>query len=178
MITAWVKSPVQQEIVYELRRGGQVLAAGKTNAGAGLNRLTFRDLAGEPGAQGYTIRISGAQNGAGDDPVPENNSAKVLVGVQGPRPLLLVSSSPNSGLARLLSAGGMKIKLAAPQEVEWTLDSLAGYSGVLIENVPAEKITDRGMEQIASWVSGAGAGLMMTGGMKSYGPGGYFKSPL
>src|SRR5262245_51844703 len=178
MITAWVKSPLQQEIAYELRRGGQVLAAGRTNAGAGLNRLTFRDLAGEPGAQGYTIKISSAQNGAGDDPVPENNSAKVLVGVQGPRPLLLVSSSPNSGLARLLSAGGMKVKLAAPEDCEWSLDSLAQYSGALIENIPAEKITNRGMESIASWVSEAGAGLMMTGGKHAYGPGGYFKSPL
>src|SRR5262245_2854781 len=178
MITAWVKSPVQQEIAYELRRGGQVLAAGKTNAVAGLNRLTFRDLAGEPGAQGYTIKVSKSGAGASDDPVPENNSAKVLVGVQGPRPLLLVSPSSSSGLARLLSAGGMKIKLSAPEDCDWSLDSLAQYSGVLIENVPAEKITTRGMESIASWVSEAGAGLMMSGGKQSYGPGGYFKSPL
>src|SRR6185503_3328974 len=118
-------------------------------------------------------------NDAGaDDPVPENNSAKVLVGVQGPRPLLLISSSPNSGLARLLSAGGMKVKLAAPEDCDWSLDSLAQYSGMLIENVPAEKITNRGMDLIASWVSEAGAGLMMTGGKRAYGPGGYFKSPL
>src|SRR5215471_7428403 len=178
MITAWVKSPLQQEIAYELRRGGQVMAAGKTNAVAGLNRLTFRDLAGEPGAQGYTIRVFKNGAGASDDPVPENNSAKVLDGVQGPRPLLLVSSSPGSGLARLLSAGGMKIKLSAPEDCDWSLDSLAQYSGVLIENVPAEKITTRGMESIASWVSEAGAGLMMSGGKHAYGPGGYFKSPL
>ncbi|HEY8458910.1 MAG TPA: VWA domain-containing protein, partial [Blastocatellia bacterium] len=178
MITAWVKSPAQQEIAYELRRGGQVLAAGKTNAGVGLNRLTFRDIAAEPGAQGYTIRVSGAQGGAGDDPIPENNSAKVLVGVQGPRPLLIVSSSTNSGLARLLAAGGMNVKLAAPENCDWTLDSLAQYSGVLIENVPAEKIANHGMESIASWVSEAGAGLMMSGGKRAYGPGGYFKSPL
>jgi Mg-chelatase subunit ChlD len=176
MITAWVKSPLQQEISYELRRGGQLLAAGKTNAGMGLNRLTFRDLAGEPGAQGYTIRILGAQNA--DDPVPENNSAKVLVGVQGPRPLLLVSSSANSGLARLLAAGGMNVKPVTPENCDWTLDSLAQYSGALIENVPAEKITTNGMESIASWVSEAGAGLMMSGGKHAYGPGGYFKSPL
>ncbi|HEY6404332.1 MAG TPA: VWA domain-containing protein, partial [Blastocatellia bacterium] len=182
MITAWVKAPVQQEIAYELRRGGQVLAAGRTNAGVGLNRLTFRDFAGEPGAQGYTIRVSGAQNGAGDDPVPENNSAKVLVGVQGPRPLLLVSSSANSGansgLARLLVAGGMNVKLSTPENCDWTLETLARYSGVLIENISAEKITNNGMESIASWVSEAGAGLMMSGGRHAYGPGGYFKSPL
>src|SRR5262245_7222539 len=177
MITAWVKSPFQQEIAYELRRGGQILAAGKTNAGGGLNRLTFRDLAGEPGAQGYTIRVSGVQN-SGDDPVPENNSAKALVGVQGPRPLLVVATSQNSGLARLLAAGGMKVRVAAPEDCDWSLDSLAQYSGVLIENVPAEKITVRGMESINSWVSEAGAGMMMTGGKHAYGPGGYFKSPL
>jgi Mg-chelatase subunit ChlD len=178
MITAWVKSPVQQEIAYELRRGGQVLAAGKTNAVAGLNRLTFRDLAGEPGAQGYTIKVSKNGAGASDDPVPENNSAKALVGVQGPRPLLLVSSSTNSGLARLLSAGGIKVRLAMPEDCDWRLDSLAQYSGVLIENVSAGKITDRGMESIASWVSEAGAGLMMTGGRRAYGSGRYFQSPL
>ncbi len=174
MITAWVKSAQQQEIEFELRRGGQVLAAGKTNASVGLNRLTFRDLAGEPGAQGYTIKVKGA----GDDPVLENNTAKVLVGVQGPRPLLVVTSSQNSGLARLLAAGGMKIKVSSPEDCDWTLDSLAQYSGVVIENVPAEKITNRGMEAIAAWVSETGAGLMMTGGKQGYGPGGYFKSPL
>lgn len=174
MITAWVRSPAQQEIAYELRRGAQTLAAGKTNVSAGLNRLTFRDLAGEPGAQGYTIRVSGS----GDDPLPENNTAKVLVGVQGPRPLLVVTSSQNSGLARLLASGGMKINVSSPEDCDWSLDSLAQYSGVLIENVPAEKITERGMESIASWVTEAGAGLMMTGGKRAYGPGGYFKSPL
>jgi hypothetical protein len=34
------------------------------------------------------------------------------------------------------------------------------------------------MESIAAWVAETGAGLMMTGGKKAYGPGGYFKSPL
>src|SRR5262245_47555227 len=72
----------------------------------------------------------------------------------------------------------MKIRVAGPDDCDWSLDSLAQYSGVLIENVPAEKITERGMESIASWVSEAGAGLMMTGGRHAYGPGGYFKSPL
>jgi hypothetical protein len=174
MVTAWVRSPSQQEVAYELRRGGQTLVAGKTNVSSGLNRLTFRDLAGEPGAQGYTIRVAAGV----DDPLPENNTAKVLVGVQGPRPLLVVTSSQNSGLARLLASGGMKISVSPPDDCDWSLDSLAQYSGVLIENVPAEKITERGMESIASWVTDAGAGLMMTGGKRAYGPGGYFKSPL
>lgn len=174
MITAWVKSPVSQEINFELRRGGQTLAAGKTAVSAGLNRLTFRDLAEAPGAQNYSLKISGGY----DDPVPENNTAKILVGVQGPRPLLIVSSAENSGLARLLTGGGLKVKISKPEDCEWSLEALAQFSGVVIENVQADKITTRGMEAISAWVTETGAGLMMTGGKHAYGPGGYFKSPL
>lgn len=176
MITAWIKAPAQQEINYELRRSNQILAAGKTTVTAGLNRLTFRDGAGEAGVHSYALRISGASSND-VDPIPENNTAKMLVGVQGPRPLLVVTK-PDSGLARLLAAGGVKIKVLPPEQCEWSLDASAQYSGVLIENVPAEKITAPSMETIAAWITESGAGLMMTGGKQAYGPGGYFKSPL
>ncbi|MEP7337138.1 MAG: VWA domain-containing protein [Acidobacteriota bacterium] len=175
MITAWVKSPASQEVNFEMRRSGQVLATGKTNVTAGLNRLTFRDLAEAPGAQSYSIRIIGSN---ADDPIPENNTAKVLVGVQGPKPLLLVTSSDNSGLARLLTGGGLKLKTLKPEDCDWSLDALAQFSGVVIENVQADKITAHGMEAISAWVTETGAGMMMTGGKHAYGPGGYFKSPL
>ena len=174
MLTAWVKSPASQEISFELLRGGQVLAAGKTNVSAGLNRLTFRDLAEEPGAQRYSIRI----NGNSDDPIPENNSAQVLVGVQGPRPLLVITSAENSGLSRLLTGGGLKVKTSKPEDADWSLDALAGFSGIVLENVSANKVTERGMEALTAWVKETGAGLMMTGGKHAYGAGGYFKSPL
>lgn len=174
MLTAWVKSQASQEISFELLRGGQTLAAGKTNVSAGLNRLTFRDLAEEPGAQRYSIRITG---GSGD-PIPENNSAKILVGVQGPRPLLVVTSAENSGLARLLTGGGLKVKTSKPEDADWSLDALAGFSGVVLENVSANKVTERGMDALSAWVRETGTGLMMTGGKHAYGSGGYFKSPL
>lgn len=175
MLTAWVKSPASQEINFELLRGSQVLAAGKTNVTNGLNRLTFRDLAEAPGAQRYSIKINGNNS---DDPIPENNSARILVGVQGPRPLLVITSVENSGLARLLESGGLKVKTQKPEDCDWSLDALAGFSGVVIENVSANKITERGMLALSAWVTETGAGLMLTGGKHSYGSGGYFKSPL
>lgn len=174
MLTAWVKSPVSQEINFELLRGGQVLAAGKTNVSAGLNRLTFRDLAEDPGAHRYSLKISGGN----EDPIPENNSAKILIGVQGPRPLLVLSSTADSGLSQLLERGGLKVITAKPEDADWSLDALAGFSGVVLENVSANKITERGMDALTAWVKETGAGLMMTGGKHAYGAGGYFKSPL
>jgi hypothetical protein len=49
---------------------------------------------------------------------------------------------------------------------------------VILENVPAGQVGMSGMETLASWVEQTGSGLALTGGQKSYGPGGYYKSPL
>ena len=47
------------------------------------------------------------------------------VGVSGPRPLLHVSQSPDSGLARLLRAGGLEVKVSRPERCRWTLEELS-----------------------------------------------------
>ena len=174
MINVWIRSPVQQDISYELLRGDQRLAAGKRNVSSGQTRLTFRDQAGQPGTYSYTLRIAGS----GEDPVPENNSARLLIGIQGPKPLMCLTASNQSGLARLLEAGGLSVKTAPPESFAWSLEELSNYSALLIENVPADKIGTRGMENISAWVKETGAGLMITGGKNAYGPGGYYRSPL
>ena len=174
MINAWIRSPVQQDISYELLRGNERLAAGTRNVSSGQTRLTFRDQAGEPGTYSYTLRIAGA----GQDPVPENNSARLLIGIKGPKPLLCLTASADSGFVRLLDAGGLKVKAVSPESFAWSLEELSNYSALIIENVPADKIGARGMENITAWVKETGAGLMITGGKNAYGPGGYYRSQL
>ncbi|MHB1425892.1 MAG: VWA domain-containing protein, partial [Gemmataceae bacterium] len=174
LITAWVQAPTPQTISFELRRGEEQLSAGEERLTPGLNRLTFRDRAGDPGTLSYTLTVVGS----GDDPVPENNRARFLTGVNGSRPILHVTEAKSSGLAQLLQAGQLPIKVQAPESCRWSLEELSKYSAVLIENVPAEKIGGDGMENLAAWVRETGSGLMLTGGRNSYGTGGYFKSPL
>lgn len=174
IMTGWIVCPVQQEVSFEFRNRDRVLAAGKRNMAPGLNRLLFRDIAEEAGTRRYTLTVSGTA----DDPLPENNRARVLVGVAGTRPLLCLTYSEQSGLAGLLRKGRLDIKVRRPAACRWTLEDLSGYSGVLVENVSANDIGSAGMENIAAWVEKTGNGLMLTGGGRSYGPGGYFKSPL
>jgi Mg-chelatase subunit ChlD len=174
LLTAWVQAPTPQTVSFELRRGEERLSTGEQQLASGLNRLTFRDRAGDPGTLAYTLTVLGT----GDDPMPENNRAHLLVGVQGPRPLLHVTEAKSSGLANLLRAGRLPIKGQSPQVCRWTLENLSQYSAVVIENVPAEKIGTVGMDNLAVWVRETGSGLWLTGGRNSYGPGGYFKSPL
>jgi Mg-chelatase subunit ChlD len=174
LITAWVQSPEKGTVRYKLRRGDELLATGQREVVSGMNRFSFRDRATQPGNQAYVLEVEGTAR----DPVPENNQAKLLVGVSGPKPLLHLAPQAKSGLNRILRAGGLDVRQVDPGAVRWRLEDLDRYSGLILENVPAEKIGEAGMQTIAAWVRETGAGLMMTGGQRSYGPGGYYKSPL
>ncbi len=57
VLSAWVQSPVEQEIEYQLKRGDVVLSSGKKQVSAGQNRLMFRDRAAKAGVNEYTITI-------------------------------------------------------------------------------------------------------------------------
>ncbi|MBN1844708.1 MAG: VWA domain-containing protein, partial [Sedimentisphaerales bacterium] len=175
LLHAFVRSPIGQEIRYELRRQGERLTAGSSPVSAGLTRLTFRDRAGRGQTRQYLLRLQTDLN----DPIPENNQARILVGIEGTRPLLAATLSPEqSGLLRLLRQGQLEIEGVDPQAFSWTLDGLSGYAGVLLEDVPAETIGTAGMELLAAWVQQTGSGLLVTGGKNSFGPGGYYNSPL
>ena len=174
MLHAWVQSPVSQTVHYQLRRGDTIIASGDRDVAAGQSHITFQDTAGTPGVDRYTLTVRGEHK----DPVPENNRAKVLLTVDGPKPILCLSDSPGHSLAKLLSAGGLGVSVADPGKFDYSLESLSRYAAVILENVPAGDMSENQMSNLAHWVQDAGRGLVMTGGQQSFGPGGYFKSPI
>lgn len=176
LVTAWITSPRSQEIEYELRHGNRIVTAGKQVVPEGRTRLLFRDKAGEAGTRTYQLQVR-AVDPASNDPLPENNQARFLVGVRGVKPMLCVSPATSS-LPDVLTAGGLEVVRKLAEEANWTLEELSGYSSVLIENIPANKIGTAGMENLAAWVTETGGGLLTTGGRNAYGIGGYYKSPL
>lgn len=174
MITIWVRSPTTQEVSYKLTRGKSVLATGLRVIPAGVSRMVFRDKAGRPGNFIYKLHLEPKLK----DIVSENNSARFCVGIDGPKPILLVNGNTGSKLGELLNAGGVEIINQPVEQCRWAFEHLAKYSAVILEEIPADMIGTGGMENLAAWVNLSGAGLMMTGGKNAFGPGGYFKSPL
>lgn len=174
LITAHVHSPRPLTVRYELRERDRLVASGMRQLATGRNRLTFSDVAREGGNQAYQLHVVGSDK----DPVEGNNHAKLLIGVSGVKPILHVARSANSGLAGLLKKGGLDIRLKTPDACRWSLEELARYSAVVLENVPAAQLTRHGTEALAGWVSRTGAGLFMTGGRESFANGGYHGSPL
>ncbi|MGA1869607.1 MAG: hypothetical protein ACMUJM_13805 [bacterium] len=80
--TSYLRSPLKREIHYELRRGQYMIASGEKLITFGVSRLLFMDRAPNAGASHYILSISGTHK----DPVPENNRARMIVGVKGLRP--------------------------------------------------------------------------------------------
>jgi hypothetical protein len=117
------------------------------------------------------------------DPVPENNFARKLVGVEGDKPLLILVPRSDSGvvqskLAEVLRDASLKVDVSDGSGIVWSLGTLSRYSGIIFENVPASQIGSNGMSLISEWVKETGAGLMFTGGKNAYSLGGYYKSPF
>lgn len=141
---------------------------------SGMNRLLFRDLVDEGGLHNYEVRVEVA-----DDPLVENNRGAGVVRVDaGPRLLVLNADGQADNFVRALRAGRIAVDVASAKEHPLSAETLDRYRAVAVENVVAADLGRLKMERLAQFVEDLGGGLVVTGGERSFGNGGYFKSPL
>ncbi len=160
--------------VLTIRRDGQVIATQEPDLLPGSNRVIFRDIIEQPGIHEYSLSLETA-----DDPLTENNIGRGIVRVDtSPRILILNADGADGNLGSVLKAANLPVDIAIAAEHPVTLDSLDPYRAVIIENVPASDFGRVKMEALATYVQDLGGGLLLTGGQRSFGVGGYFNSPL
>ena len=114
------------------------------------------------------------------DTIPENNEALALVDVQG-KPLLLYiegEQSESSYLVDAMAREGIRLEVRNAEGIPQTLGDLVGYDGIILSDVAARKVPDATMTAIRDYVEKLGGGLVMIGGMNSFGVGGYHRTPL
>ena len=153
LISAWVSSPAAKSATYELWRNGVPHARGEVDLPVGVRRLFFRDTAPAVGSIRYELVIE-----AGEDPVPENNRAAVLVGVSGAKPILHLAPRATSAYGDLLRRGGLDVRTREADGSGLSLADLAGYDAVVLENVTASKVGTSSLGNLAAWVREAGGG--------------------
>lgn len=140
----------------------------------GANRVPFRDVLAQGGLRSYVAELK-----VDGDPLIANNRGEGLVRVEaGPRLLVLNNDGQPDNLVRALTAAQLPVDVQAASAHELTQDSLDGYRAVIIENVPAGDFGRLKLERLAQFVEDLGGGLLVTGGQRSFGVGGYFQSPL
>jgi Mg-chelatase subunit ChlD len=155
-------------------RDGEEFVSKDVDLLPGANRIPFRDVVAQGGIRNYEARLEVA-----NDPLLENNRGEGIVRVEaGPRLLVLNADGQKGNLVRELEAGQLPVDVQVAADHPLTQDSLDGYRAVIIENVPAGDFGRLKMERLAQFVEDLGGGLLLTGGQRSFGVGGYFKSPL
>lgn len=173
-LNAEIFSPVNQSVEVHLYANNKLISRSQRELKSGNNSVVFKHSA--PGSSVISYRIEVRPEL--DDPVEENNKANAIAEVHGQKPILLISQEKSSYFTGLLQNMGVNFDHKIPADLHLNLETLAGYSGVIIDNVSANSLTLHGMHVLAAWIKNMGGGMLLTGGKSSYGTGGYYQSPL
>lgn len=158
---------------WRVLRGGVVVGEGRaTLLPYQPVTITFSDRPPQARLTEYVIELD-----ATDDRRPANNRAIGVLRVSGGERVLIIGGDGTPGnIARALTAAGMRVQTRAEGPV--TLADLSGAAALILEQVPADRLGHAGMEAIAQWVEHLGGGLVVTGGRRGFGVGGYHRSPI
>jgi uncharacterized membrane protein len=170
-----VESNVAASATVRLRSGSAIIEEKQVELKAGRQTIPFSVRAEADGFARYTAEIEVA-----DDTRAQNNQAAALIDVQGePRVLLIEGKSGDAtNLANALQAAQMNPTVVAPEAMPTNLAELGGYDAVALVNVPAGSMPTSAMKLLPAYVRDLGRGLVMVGGERAYGMGGYNKTPV
>lgn len=114
------------------------------------------------------------------DTMTENNRAYTFSVVAGRPRLLYATADPNElkYLPQTLQARNIAVDVVPPSGIPYSLADFQVYDGIIFSDVAAFDISDDQMKMIQVLVRDYGRGFMMIGGERSFGPGGYFDTPI
>jgi len=175
LLRTQIFSTVAQLATIRLYLDQALLLQFTTHLVVGNQELDFRLLAPPPGFHTFRLTLEAAQ-----DTILANNEASAFVNVQGPPRVLVIEGHPGDGhnIVAALQATKIQVTVGTPSDVPTTLDGLAGYSTVVLANVPALSLGTARMQILQAYVRDLGRGLVVSGGETSYGVGDYANTPL
>jgi Ca-activated chloride channel family protein len=114
------------------------------------------------------------------DGFAENNSREGFAYVQGPPRALFVygDERPSAPLLSVFADGKFLVDSVPARAMPPHLADLQNYDLIVFDNVSAETLAASQLRDVRSYVRDLGGGFVMIGGDKSFGAGGYFKTPI
>jgi uncharacterized membrane protein len=111
---------------------------------------------------------------------PQNNRVAAFTEVQGPPRVLLIASVPERALnlERALATAGVRVETRTPDQAPASLEQLGDYAGVVLVDTAARALPRALLDTLPVYVKELGRGLAMTGGIDSFGAGGYRRTRI
>jgi uncharacterized membrane protein len=155
-----------------LRRNGQTLSESSVTLVNGLATVEFTDRIPRSGGFEYQAEIR-----PDNDAHPGNNKASRWIEIIGGPRLILATHYQNDPLAKALETLDFTVETVTDLG-KLHPGLLSGARAVVLNNVPAHEVPTDFLKSLDFFVREQGGGLMMAGGERSFGSGGYFQSPI
>lgn len=143
-----------------------------------LHEAAFERTPGQRDIFGYRIVVEVAKGA--QDLLPGNNESLAVVDVRGKMRLLYLEADQVEGqyLPRAMEKEGIHLEWIPASAAPKRVDELAGFDAVILSEVSADELGEAAMTALREYVDTLGGGLVMLGGPRSFGVGGYFKTAL
>ncbi|HVL53150.1 MAG TPA: VWA domain-containing protein, partial [Vitreimonas sp.] len=175
-IGAEIRSTVSQTATVRLFAQGVQVAVERLDLAVGVNRISFDGVTpSEPGFHIFRVVVEAAQ-----DTFSQNNRADSNTIVKGEPRILVLAGDPQvaAELVGALEAEQQQVDTMIPEALPSDLGALAAYDSIVMVDVARLRMSDRQLASLQVYVRELGRGLVMIGGPRSYGAGGYTKTPI
>ena len=171
-------SSTPAEVEVRIKRDGQLIAKSVTKIEAGEDVLRIREKAPGPGLHRYDVEVSATDPSL--DQAPEDNAGSAFVRVRGPATALVLDGEEGKGafIARALRDANFAVQTGVASAIPPDIGGLALYDVIFFSDIPAHVLSPTQMDALATYVRDLGGGLVLMGGDRSLGPGGYSQTPV
>lgn len=146
--------------------------------GPGRSQLRASIRLERPGPIAVRARLDPATIPAALATEPGNDAATAIGEVRGRPRVLVASSDPSAALARALGADALAVEQVAPDAIPSDDAALRAFDLFVLSDVPARGIAGDTQRALVRAVQDGGAGLVMIGGERSFGVGGWDGTPI
>ena len=171
-------SAVATDIELRVRRDDGPVRAVRSRIEAGEDVLRLRETASEPGLHRYDVAVTALDPGA--DGAPDDNVGSAFVRVRGASLALVLEGDAGHGapLRKALEASGFRAIERSTTGVPSDVGGIAPYDLVILSDVRASDLSTTQIDALAAYTRDLGGGLLLMGGDRSMGPGGYARTPI
>ncbi|WP_417582800.1 VWA domain-containing protein [Pelagibacterium sp.] len=172
--TALIHSAGAQTVSMDVFANGESVATQNVDLVPGQNRIEAVLPEIESGENLVEVRL------AATDPHPQNDAMGQVLSTAPVRPVAIISADPAHGEAfqRLLESQGLEAVVLEPRRAPYYIKDWLEFGDIVLLNTPALSLTTLQQSLIETAVKDYGMGLLILGGPNSFGPGGYFGTPL
>jgi len=148
----------------------RLVAEEETELNAGATQINVSPMLRSEGF--HSVRAEIVADG---DAHAENNSAAATTVTKGAGRVLVYEERTGEGreIASVLAESGVQVEIQPVSSVPSSTESLRSFDSIVLANVPGTAMTLDQLRTLQIFVQDMGRGLVVAGGQRAFGPGGY-----